>query len=149
MCARLIEIRCDNIFGNCQFLEWNAAIIPDIAKRFAVKEFINTFDGFPEQSMLTNEYAWPMSPEAPRALRSESSSTTPELDAQNREKQGSWKRSAQWDAGEQGIIKKHCNLHERTAKTAARVRSASWDSNLDSQCAVTAKAPGMYSYIFY
>ena len=134
MCARLIEIRGGNIFDNCQFLDWNGEIIPDIAKRFAVKEFVNTFDGFPERSMLTNEYAWPLRPEAKRAVRTESSSAATESDAQSLEEQSTRKRSAPWGTAEPSIVKKRFEMHEHAAKTAARVaygvreRSASCDS---------------------
>ena len=95
-------------------------IIPDLDKRFAVKEFVNTFDGFPERSMLTNEYVWPLRPEVRRAVRSESSSTASESGTLSLEEQGSRKRSAPWGAGEPDIIKKRFEMLERTVKTAAR-----------------------------
>lgn len=65
--VRLMEIRGDNIFENCQVFDWDGQIIPDKEKRIAVFEFVNSFTGFPERCMLTNEYAWPLRPEIKQA----------------------------------------------------------------------------------
>ena len=131
---RLIEIGGDNISANSQFLEWDGRIISDLDKRFAVKEFVNTFNGFPERSMMTNEYMWPLRPEPARDVRIESSSRAPESDVESLEEQGSQKRCAPWGVAEVANIKRHCKLSKR---------SASGERMLDSECAVAAKVPGM------
>lgn len=63
MCFRHFELRWDNNFDNCQFLDWKGNIISDKEKRLAVFEFVNSYDGFPERCMLKNEYVWPLRPE--------------------------------------------------------------------------------------
>ena len=55
ICFMLLEIRGDNIFENCQFLDWNARIIPDEEKRAATQEFVKIHIGFPDRCMLNNE----------------------------------------------------------------------------------------------
>ena len=108
ICYRLIEIRGDNIFENCQFLDWNARIIPDEEKRAAIREFVNTYTGFPNRCMLTNEYAWPLRPEIKSAEPAQSGTLKKarEQDSDCVQQQESWdakehlsrKRVAQWCA---------------------------------------------------
>ena len=160
-CGRLIEIRGDNIFENCQLIDWNGAIIPDSEKRDAIKLFVNTFAGFPRRTMLTNEYAWPLRPEQPRATRVQRNTRVMERAADS---ECSRKRDAPWCASHPGIIKKRVEMQQRADQTAAqeargvRERSASCDSKhadfmrtyismLDDECTVAAKNIGMYSYI--
>ena len=136
-------------------------IIPDEDKRFAIREFVNTYSGFPERCMLTNEYAWPLRPEIKSSESAQSSIRMKELQSVSEYEQDSAdvtehpsrKRGAPWCATDTTIVKKRRELEQRAARTADREargvvkRSASCDSKhaafhshyismLDDECAV-------------
>ena len=98
-------LRFQTILANCQTVDSSGKLIVDDVKRRAVREYMYNFSVFPERSILTDEFLWPLRPPsipAPRlAETTRVSKQTNDSDnekSRERPQPKSLKRSVPWCA---------------------------------------------------